>query len=71
MWFIFRFFAKTKKKLFFFLVITKNISPHVLKISEILLVLSTRGSTEIFNTIDEIYSVFTSEKYTTSIYSMV
>ena len=47
---------------FFFLVNTKNISSHVLKISTFSLVLRTREITDIFNTFDEIYLVFTSKK---------
>ena len=54
---------KNKKKIyFFFLVNTKNISSHVLKISENALVLRTREFTDIFITFDEIYLVFTSKK---------
>ena len=59
----FPFTEKNKKKIyFFFLVNTKNISSHVLKISAISLVLRTREITDIFNTFDEIYLVFTSKK---------
>ena len=50
-----------KENLLFFLVNTKNISPRVLKISTISLVLRTREITDIFNTFDEIYLVFTSK----------
>ena len=53
---------KIKRKFTFFSVYTKNISSHVLKISAILLVLRTREITDIFNTFDEIYLVFTSKK---------
>ena len=42
-------------KIHFFLVNTKNIAPHVLKISAISLVLRTCEITDIFNTFDEIY----------------
>ena len=51
-----------KKKIYFSSVNTKNISSHVLKISVIALVLRTREITDIFNTFDEIYLVFTSKK---------
>ena len=50
---------KKKKIYFFFSVNTKNISSHVLTISAISLVLRTSEITGIFNTIDEIYLVFT------------
>ena len=53
---------KIKRKFPFFLVNTKNISSHVLKISAISLVLHTREITDIFNTFNEIYLVFTSKK---------
>ena len=53
---------KNKKKIYFFSANTKNISSHVLKISPISLVLRTREFTDIFNTFDEIYLVFTSKK---------
>ena len=53
---------KIKRKFTFFSVNTKNISSHVLKISAISLVLRTREITDIFNTFDEIYLVFTSIK---------
>ena len=52
--------GKNKKKIYFFSVNTRNISSHVLKISEILLELRTREFTNIFTTFDEIYLVFTS-----------
>ena len=51
--------GKNKKKIYFFSVNTKNTSSHVLKISAISLVLCTREITDIFNTFDEIYLVFT------------
>ena len=54
--------GKNKKKIYFFVVNTKNILSHVLKISAISLVLRTREITNIFNTFDEIYLVFTSKK---------
>ena len=54
--------GKNKKKIYFFSVNTKNISSHVLKISAISLVLRTREITDICNTFDEIYLVFTSKK---------
>ena len=44
---------KMKKKIYFFSVNTKNISSHVLKISEISLVLSTREFTDICITFNE------------------
>ena len=54
---------KNKKKIyFFFSVTTKSISYHVLKISEISLVLRTGELTDIFITFDEIYLVFTENK---------
>ena len=46
---------KIKRKIIIFLVNTKNISSHVLKISSISLVLRTREKADIFNTFDEIY----------------
>ena len=51
-----------KKKIYFFSVNTKNISAHVLKISEISLVLHTRELTDNFITFDEIYLVFITKK---------
>ena len=53
---------KKEKENLLFLVNTKNISSHVLKISENSLVLRTREFTDIFITFDEIYLVFTSKK---------
>ena len=47
-------FTKKKKKIYFFLVNTKNISSPVLKISAISLVLYSE-ITDIFNTFDEVY----------------
>ena len=61
--------GKNKKKIYFFSVNTENISTHVLKISAILLVLRTREITDIFNTFDEIYLVFTSKTKISCIYS--
>ena len=61
-------YGKNKKKIYFFSVNTKNISSHVLKISEISrvrtisLVLRTREISDIFNTFDEIFLVFTEKK---------
>ena len=49
---------RIKRKFTFFLLITKNISFHVLEISVISLVLRIREITDIFNTFDEIYLVF-------------
>ena len=54
--------VKNKRKIYFFSVNTKNISSHVLKISAISLVLRTRKITDIFNTFNEIYLVFTSKE---------
>ena len=45
---------------FLFSVNTKNISSHVLKISEISFVLRTREFTDVFLSFDEIYLVITS-----------
>ena len=59
---VFLFTEKIKRKFTFFSVNTKYISSHVLKISAISLVLRTRVIADIFNTFDEIYSVFTSKK---------
>ena len=50
---------KIKIKFTFFSVKNKNISSHVLKISAISLALRTRGITDVFNTFDEIFLVFT------------
>ena len=58
----FSLYGKNKKKVYFFSVNNKNISSHVLKISAISLVLRTREISDIFNTFDEIYLVFTSKK---------
>ena len=58
----FSLYGKNKKKIYFFSVNTKNISSHVLKISAISLVLRIREISDIFNTFDEIYLVFTEKK---------
>ena len=58
-WLIFPLTEKNKKKIYFCSVNTKNISSRVLKISAISLVLRTRKITDMFNTFDEIYLVFT------------
>ena len=58
---LFPFTEKIKRKFTFFGNI-KNISSHVLKISAISLVLRSREITDIFNTFDEIYLVFTSKR---------
>ena len=55
-------YGKNKKKIYFLSVNTKNISSRVLKM------LRTREIADIFNTFDEIYLVFTSEKQISSIY---
>ena len=55
----FPFTEKNKKNVYFFSVMTKNVSSPVLKISTISLVLCTREIADIFNTFDEIYLVFT------------
>ena len=55
-------YGKNKKEIYFFSVNTKNISSHVLKISAISLVLRTREISDIFNTFDEIFLVFTEKK---------
>ena len=56
-----------KKTITFFLVNTKASSSNVLQTSVILFVLLTREITDIFNTFDEIYLVFTSKKKISSI----
>ena len=53
---------KIKRKFTFFLVNTKYISSCELKISEFSLVLHTRENSDVFNTLDEIYFIFTSKK---------
>ena len=59
---------KNLKKIDFFSANTKNISSHVLKISAISLVLCPREFSDIFNTFDEIYLIFTSKKRISFIY---
>ena len=49
--------GKNKKKIYFFLVNTKNISSRVLKILAISLVLRTHEITDVFITFDEIYGI--------------
>ena len=51
-----------KRKITFFSVNTKYISSRELKTSEFSLVLRTRENSVVFNTLDEIYLVFTSKK---------
>ena len=58
-----------KKKIYFFSANTKNISSHVLKISENLLVLCTREFTDIFITFDEIYFISPQKSKISSIIS--
>ena len=48
---------ENKTKIYFFSVTTKNISSHVLKISENSLVLRTREFTDIFITFDSIFCI--------------
>ena len=55
-------YGKNKKKIYFLSINTKNILSHVLKISAISRVHSTREIADIFNTFDEIYLVLTSKK---------
>ena len=55
-------YGKNKKKIYFLSVNTKNISSHMLKISAISLVLRTREISDIFNTFDEIFMVFTEKR---------
>ena len=59
---------KKKKNPFFFSINTKNISSHMLKISVISQVHSMSEIADIFNAFGETYLVFTSKKYTASIY---
>ena len=54
--------SKIKRKFTFFTVNTKYILSHGIKISEFSLVLHTRESSNVFNTVDEIYLVFTSKR---------
>ena len=60
--FFFSLTEKIRRKFTFFSVNTKNISSHMLQISVISRVRSTREITDICNTFDEIYLVFTSKK---------
>ena len=60
---------KIKKKIYYVSVITKIVSPHVFKISEISFVLYTGEITDIFNQFNDIYLVFTSKKLICSMYS--
>ena len=55
-------YGNNKKKIYFFFGKYQKISSHVLKISAISRVRSTREIADIFNTFDEIYLVFTSKK---------
>ena len=52
---------KYKKKIYFFEVNT-NISSRELKTSKFSFVLRTHENSDVFNTLDEIYLVFTSKK---------
>ena len=53
---------KIKRKFAFFLVNTKYVSSHEWKTSLFSLVLRTHENSDVFNTADEIYLVFTSKK---------
>ena len=57
-----------KKNICFFSVNTKYISSRELKTSKFSLVLRTRENSDIFNSLDEIYFVFTSNNQISSIY---
>ena len=57
-----------KKENLLFLVNTKYISSGELKTSKFSFVLRTHENSDVFNTLDEIYLVFTSKKYISSIY---
>ena len=57
------------KKIHTFFVNTKFISLSELKTSEFSLVLCTRENSDVFNTLDEIYLIFTLKKKISSIYS--
>ena len=57
-----------KRKFAFFSVNTKYISSRELKTSKFSLVLRTRENSDIFNSLDEIYLVFTSKKQISSMY---
>ena len=54
--------VKNKKKIYFFEVNTKYISSRELKTSKFSFVLRTHENSDVFNTLDEIYLVFTSKK---------
>ena len=58
---------KIKRKFAFFSVNTKYISSSELKTSRFSLVLRTRENSDVFNSLDEIYLVFTSKKQISSI----
>ena len=58
-----------KLKKILFLVNTKYISSRDLKTSKFSFVLRTHENSDAFNTLDEIYLVFTSKKLISSIYS--
>ena len=53
---------KIKRNLIFWGVNTKHISSRNSKTSEFLLVLRTRENSDVFNTFDKLYLVFTSKK---------
>ena len=59
---------KLKENLLFFSVNTKYISSRELKTSKFSRVLRTRRNSDVFNSVDEIYLVFTSKKQISSIY---
>ena len=54
--------TQVKKKFTFFLVNTKYISSRELKTSKFSFLLRTHENSDVFNTLDEIYLVFTSKK---------
>ena len=60
--------VSNKKKIYFLSVNTKYISSSELKTSKFSLVLRTRENFDVFNSLDEIYLVFTSRKQISSIY---
>ena len=55
-------YQKYKKENLLFFVITKYISSRELKTSEFLLLLRACENSDVFNTLDHIYLVFTSKK---------
>ena len=59
---------KIKRKFTLFLVKTKYISSRELKTLKFSFVLHTRENSDVFNTLDEIYLVFTSKKSISSMY---